>query len=89
MIPAERNIRENTKTLQVLKEHDNGYKIAQHDMNKRGIGEIFGIRQHGNFDVILDDLIERPDLVKKAMLIAENIDIPVHEDLSDLEDIVL
>ena len=50
------------KRLAILKNSDDGFEIAREDLKIRGAGEIYGVKQSGKNDGILDDAIEYNDL---------------------------
>lgn len=52
--------------LEVLKNSNDGFYIAEEDLKLRGSGEVFGFRQHGEDGLILSDLIEDCDILKEA-----------------------
>ncbi len=45
-----------TRRLSVMRETDNGFEIAQHDLKTRGPGDFFGKRQHGLPELHIADL---------------------------------
>ncbi|MCM8710582.1 ATP-dependent DNA helicase RecG [Clostridium sp. SYSU_GA19001] len=54
------------KRLQILKNSNDGFQIAEEDLKIRGSGELFGVRQHGESNFILSDLINDIELLKAA-----------------------
>lgn len=54
------------KRLNILKQSNDGFFIAEEDMKIRGGGEIFGFRQHGETEFILADLIDDIGILKAA-----------------------
>ncbi|AJA48161.1 ATP-dependent DNA helicase RecG [Clostridium pasteurianum DSM 525 = ATCC 6013] len=63
--------------MEVLKNSNDGFYIAEEDFKIRGSGELFGFRQHGEDNLILSDLIEDSHILKEAnreakMLIKSN-----------------
>lgn len=52
--------------LQILKNHSDGFEIAQKDMELRGGGDIFGTRQHGEAAFRFADLYEDVGLLKQT-----------------------
>lgn len=58
---------ENVKTrMEILKNNQSGFKIAEEDLKLRGSGEIFGFKQHGEDELILSNLLESIDVLKIA-----------------------
>ena len=54
------------KRLNILKNSNDGFFIAEEDLKLRGSGEIFGIRQHGENGLILADILEDVAILKTA-----------------------
>jgi ATP-dependent DNA helicase RecG len=54
------------KRLDILRKSNDGFFIAEEDLKLRGSGEIFGFKQHGENGLILADLIEDIDILRKA-----------------------
>lgn len=52
--------------MEVLKNSNDGFYIAEEDFKIRGSGEIFGFRQHGEDNLILSNLIEDSHILKEA-----------------------
>ncbi|HMS65518.1 MAG TPA: ATP-dependent DNA helicase RecG, partial [Ignavibacteria bacterium] len=59
-----------SKRLNILSETNDGFKIAEADMEIRGPGEFFGIRQSGVLNFSCTDLEKDKDLLEKARNIA-------------------
>lgn len=65
--------KETLERLQVLRDSDNGFFLAEKDLELCGAGQLFGLRQHGLPDLYIADilqdigvLIEARELAKKA-----------------------
>ena len=61
------------KRLRIMTECDNGFEIAEKDMETRGHGEITGTRQSGFSEFEIMDILKHHSLFKKAGNMAENI----------------
>ncbi len=57
---------ETYERLHYFEKNDNGFHLAEKDLEIRGPGEILGERQHGLSDLHFADLINDIDLLKKA-----------------------
>ena len=55
-----------TKRLEVMKQSNDGFYIAQEDLKLRGPGDFFGIRQSGDLGFRLADIIGDADLLQLA-----------------------
>ncbi|ERI92868.1 ATP-dependent DNA helicase RecG [Clostridiales bacterium oral taxon 876 str. F0540] len=51
------------KRLEIIQNNTDGFKIAEEDLKIRGSGELFGVRQHGDNNLILADLYRDSDLL--------------------------
>jgi ATP-dependent DNA helicase RecG len=54
------------KRMNIMVESNDGFYIAEQDLKIRGSGEMFGIRQHGENELILADIIEDINVLKAA-----------------------
>lgn len=54
------------KRMNIMVESSDGFYIAEQDLKIRGSGEMFGIRQHGEDELILSDIIEDINILKAA-----------------------
>ena len=52
--------------LQILNHSNDGFHIASEDLKLRGPGDIFGIRQSGEFSFVLGDIYTDASLLKEA-----------------------
>jgi ATP-dependent DNA helicase RecG len=59
------------KRLDIIQENNDGFKIAEEDLKIRGSGELFGLKQHGENNLLLADVIEDIDLLKLANIEAK------------------
>ncbi|MHA1550030.1 MAG: ATP-dependent DNA helicase RecG [Alphaproteobacteria bacterium] len=55
------------KRLQVMRETNDGFKIAEHDLLLRGAGDVLGVKQSGLPAFRIADFVEDRDLLKKAI----------------------
>lgn len=76
--------------LSVLKQTSDGFEIAEKDMEIRGAGEVFGLRQSGKVSDIMDDALMYPelfmaadDLSKRLALSDDEIDADLYEELCE------
>jgi ATP-dependent DNA helicase RecG len=63
---------EGLKRLKAMEEHSSGFKLAEIDLQIRGPGEIYGIRQSGIPDLKMASLTDSK-LIARARLRAEEI----------------
>lgn len=61
------------RRLEVMRSTNDGFRIAQEDLNLRGPGEVFGVRQHGLGGLRVADLIGDLPLLEEARKEAEAI----------------
>jgi ATP-dependent DNA helicase RecG len=52
--------------LQIMTESQDGFEIAQKDLEERGQGELIGMRQAGLGELDLSEMMREPDLVLRA-----------------------
>ena len=57
---------ETMERLSILNKSNDGFEIANEDLKMRGPGELFGIRQSGDLNFMLGDIIRDADVLKKA-----------------------
>ena len=58
--------KETMERLETLNKSNDGFKIAEEDLRLRGPGDLFGIRQSGEFAFKLGDIYNDAHLLKKA-----------------------
>ncbi|MBN0394661.1 ATP-dependent DNA helicase RecG, partial [Pseudomonas aeruginosa] len=61
------------KRLQVLRDSNDGFVIAQKDLEIRGPGELLGTRQTGNAEFKVADLLRDQAMIPDVQRIARNI----------------
>lgn len=54
------------KRLEILKKSNDGFEIARKDLELRGPGELFGVRQSGELSFLLADMYQDADIMKEA-----------------------
>lgn len=78
-------IKEISKRLEILNKSNDGFKIAAEDLKLRGPGDFFGIRQSGEMEFALADIIQDADILRQA---AEAVPY-VETGLTEVHDMVL
>lgn len=68
---AEAKTPEAVERMNIMTKTNDGFIIAEKDMELRGTGEFFGIRQHGLPELKMADLVKDIELVKKTRDIAK------------------
>ena len=58
--------KEKSKRLEILNKSNDGFKIAEEDLKMRGPGDFFGIRQSGEMEFLLADVIQDAEILKQA-----------------------
>ena len=56
------------KRLEILNKSNDGFFIANEDLKLRGPGDFFGVRQSGDFEFKLGDIMNDADLLKDAAM---------------------
>jgi ATP-dependent DNA helicase RecG len=59
--------------LDIMNKSNDGFKIAEEDLNQRGPGDLFGVRQSGELNFRLGDIYHDSDLVKESAMDADRI----------------
>lgn len=59
--------------MKIMSETNDGFKIADKDLQLRGSGEFFGIRQHGLPELKMADIVQDIELVKKTRDLAKEL----------------
>ena len=59
------------KRLEILNKSNDGFFIANEDLKLRGPGDFFGVRQSGDFEFKLGDVMNDADLLKDAAMAAD------------------
>lgn len=59
-------IKNTSKRLEILNHSNDGFKIASEDLKLRGPGDFFGIRQSGEMEFLLADIIQDAEILKQA-----------------------
>lgn len=58
--------KEKSKRLEILNKSNDGFRIAEEDLKLRGPGDFFGIRQSGEMEFALADIIQDAEVLKQA-----------------------
>jgi len=61
------------KRMEIMTSYSDGFKISEKDMELRGPGDIFGIRQHGLPEFKIANLYEDIEILKSAQKAADDI----------------
>ena len=64
---------ENNARLKILKDSNDGFRIASEDLKLRGPGDVFGVRQSGNLEFSLGDIFTDSRILQAASDTAEEI----------------
>ncbi len=72
------------KRMEIMTTYSDGFKLSEKDMELRGPGDIFGIRQHGLPEFKIANLYQDMEILKEAQAAAA--DIIRHQKLSGRED---
>ena len=75
------NSEDTAKRLDIMNKSNDGFVIAQKDLEQRGPGDLFGVRQSGELSFRVGDIYHDSDLVKEAAMDADRI-LASDEDLS-------
>jgi ATP-dependent DNA helicase RecG len=59
--------------LQILRDSQDGFVIAEKDLSLRGPGEVLGTRQTGDISFRMADLLRDQHLLEPARLLAEHL----------------
>jgi len=68
---SSKNDKDTMKRLSILNESNDGFKIADEDMKMRGPGDLFGIRQSGDFGFYIGDIYNDSQILKEASKCAD------------------
>jgi ATP-dependent DNA helicase RecG len=72
------------KRMEIMTKYNDGFKISEKDMELRGPGDIFGVRQHGLPEFKIANLYQDMEILKEVQRAAE--DIIKNQKLSEKED---
>ncbi len=59
--------------LQVLRDSDDGFYLAEKDLEQRGAGQLFGLRQHGLPDLRIADILRDTEVIVQARSMAQSL----------------
>lgn len=57
--------------LQVLRDSEDGFYLAEKDLEQRGVGQLFGLRQHGLPDLRVADIIRDTETIVQVRRLAQ------------------
>ena len=57
--------------LQVLRDSEDGFYLAEKDLEQRGVGQLFGLRQHGLPDLRIADIIRDTETIAQVRKLAQ------------------
>ena len=57
--------------LQVVRDSEDGFYLAEKDMEQRGVGQLFGLKQHGLPDLRIADIIRDTDTIVEVRKLAQ------------------
>ncbi|MGM9583080.1 MAG: ATP-dependent DNA helicase RecG [Phascolarctobacterium sp.] len=57
--------------LQVLRDSEDGFYLAEKDLEQRGVGQLFGLRQHGLPDLRIADIIRDTETIAEVRRLAQ------------------
>jgi len=57
--------------LQVLRDSEDGFYLAEKDLEQRGVGQLFGLRQHGLPDLRIADIIRDTENIVQVRKLAQ------------------
>lgn len=73
--------------LQVLRDSEDGFYLAEKDLQLRGAGQLFGLRQHGLPDLHVADIMRDTDVIIKARRLAQE-QLQSEEDMQRIRELV-
>ena len=73
ILVSEPHTKEAQARLETMKKENDGFKIAEEDLRLRGPGEFFGVRQHGEMQLLYADVLEDSHLVPRAAECADSL----------------
>ncbi|MGM9569908.1 MAG: ATP-dependent DNA helicase RecG [Phascolarctobacterium sp.] len=57
--------------LQVVRDSEDGFYLAEEDLKQRGVGQLFGLRQHGLPDLRIADIIRDTETIAEVRKLAQ------------------
>ena len=62
---------ESLARLQVVRDSEDGFYLAEEDLKQRGVGQLFGLRQHGLPDLRIADIIRDMETIAQVRQLAQ------------------
>ncbi len=86
ILVSEPHTKEARQRLETMRRERDGFKIAEEDLRLRGPGEFFGVRQHGDMQLLYADVLEDSRLLPAAsdgaaVLLEKDPDLRMHPEL--------
>ncbi|MFQ9935948.1 MAG: helicase-related protein [Phascolarctobacterium faecium] len=75
--------KETLERLQVLRDSDNGFFLAEKDLELRGAGQLFGLRQHGLPDLYIADILQDIGVLIETRELAKSVKTAVLREIED------
>lgn len=67
MLVSDAKTKQAKERVNIMCETNNGFKIGEKDIELRGPGEVMGVRQHGEIELVLGDIIRDKEILNQAL----------------------